>query len=78
MGKWKSLKYFKQEYYIIGDWDFTRVSKFPHTKFIAADTETKLYYNNELLSEERAYELIKQWVKNGLSKILKLDLMRLH
>lgn len=70
MGKWKSLKYFKQEYYIIGDWDFTRVSKFPHTKFIAADTETKLYYNDELLSEERAYELYKtmgqKWIKQNI------------
>lgn len=70
MGKWKALRYFKQDFYVIGEWDFTKVSNFPHTKFIAADTETKLYYRNRLLSEDEAYELYKnrgqKWIKQNI------------
>lgn len=67
---WKASKYFKDDFYLIGDWCFDKVSKFPHTKYISADTETKLYYNDKLLSEEEAYNLYKNngqsWVKENI------------
>ena len=70
MSKWKTLKYFKDDLYIIGDWNFDKISKFPHTKYIAADSETHLYYNDRHITDDEAYNLYKekgqQWVKQNI------------
>lgn len=70
MSKWKSLKYFKDDIYIIGDWNFDKVTKFPHTKYIAADSETHLYYNGRHITDDEAYNFYKnngqQWVKQNI------------
>lgn len=61
MIQWKTAKWFEDKYISIG-FDFDKRTHVPTAEIIAADTETKLYYNNELLSEERAYILNQ---KNG-------------
>lgn len=70
MAKWKSLKYFKDDIIIIGDWNFDKVSKFPHTKYVAADSETHLYYNGRHITDDEAYNLYKNngqaWVKSNI------------
>lgn len=50
---------FHLPYYTIGEWDFS-VSKIKQVDIIAADTETKLYYKNKLLSEDDAYNLYRE------------------
>lgn len=57
--KWKSNNIFKDKFIVIGDWNFDNINKFSHCNFIGADTETKLYYENELLSEEKASDFYK-------------------
>ena len=70
MAKWKSLKYFKDDVIIIGDWNFDKISKFPHTKYVAADSETHLYYNGRHITDDEAYNLYKNngqaWVKSNI------------
>jgi len=51
---WQKNKIFKQEFIIIGNWNFSTCEKFSKCKYISADTETKLYYKDELLTEEKA------------------------
>lgn len=53
---WVNSKYFKQPFIQIG-WDLTQITKFPRCKYLSADTETKIYYNNKLLSEDEAHIL---------------------
>lgn len=56
--------------YIVGDWKLNSPYDFPKRRFLAADTETKLYYNNNLLTDEEAYILYKtngqQWTKENV------------
>lgn len=52
-------KHFKLPYYNCGNFLFSILSV-QKVDIISADTETKLYYKNKLLSEEEAYELYKQ------------------
>lgn len=70
MQKWKTSKYFKDEVMIIGEWNFDKVTKFPHTKYVAADSETHLYYNGKHITDDEAYNLYKtngqQWVKQNI------------
>ena len=67
---WQKSKLFKQEYYIEGMWRLDVAYKFPHCKYLGADTETKLYYNDKLLSEDEAYNLYKRhgqkWCKENI------------
>lgn len=56
----RKYKYFQKEIYIIGDFSFN-ISKPTHCKIISADTETKLYYKDKLLSEDEAYNLYKEF-----------------
>lgn len=56
---WKENKIFKDKYICLGDWDFSTYDRFSKCDYISADTETKLYYKNELLTEEKAYYLFK-------------------
>jgi len=59
MIKWQENKIFKMPFIVLGNWNFTTYEKFSHCDFVSADTETKLYYKNELLTEEKAYDLYK-------------------
>ena len=70
MPKWKTSKYFKDDVYIIGDWKFDLITKFPHTKYVAADAETHLYYNGKQITDDEAYNLYKEngqnWIKKNI------------
>lgn len=57
---WQQNKIFKEKFIVIGDWNFSSCDKFTHCDYVSADTETKLYYNNELLTEEKAHKLYKE------------------
>lgn len=50
--------------------DFFPLYKTTHVDYIACDTETKLYYNGKLLTEDEAYYLYKDngqaWVKQNI------------
>lgn len=64
---WQTSRFFKQEYIVEGKWSFKSAQGFPRVDYVGADTETKLYLNDKLLSENEAYRLYKQhsqkWVK---------------
>lgn len=55
---WQSNKYFKEKFITIG-FGFSKISKVPHVKVVSADTETKLYYNNKVLTDDEAYKLYR-------------------
>ena len=55
MIKWQENKIFKLPFIVIGNWNFSTYEKFSHCDYVSADTETKLYYKDELLSEQKAY-----------------------
>ena len=57
--KWQQNKYFKEKFIVIGNWNFNNLEKFSKCDYISADTETKLYYEDKLLTEKQAYELYK-------------------
>lgn len=58
--KWRENKIFKEPYIIIGNWNFENYNVFSHCDYISADTETKLYYKNILLTEEQASNFYKE------------------
>lgn len=64
------VDFLKDIIYIVGDWKLNSPFDFPKRRFLAGDTETKLYLNNELLDDDKAYELYKtkgqQWVKENI------------
>lgn len=55
---------------IRGNWIFEPYAKVSHAKILSADTETKLYYNDRLLDERTAYQLMKRygqaWIKKNI------------
>ena len=57
--EWQETGYFKEKFIVIGDWNLKNLEKFSKCDYISADTETKLYLDDELLTEEKAYELYK-------------------
>ena len=59
--KWQKNNIFKEEFIVIGNWNFSTCDKFSRCEYISADTETKLYLNNELLTEEEAHELYQEF-----------------
>ena len=65
---WQTSKFFNDKFIVKGSWNLSNALNFPHCKYLGADTETKLYYNDKLLSEDRAYRLCKKysqkWVKS--------------
>lgn len=61
MIKWQQNKIFDLPFLVIGNWNFSTYDKFSHCDFVSADTETKLYYKGELLTEQRAYEFYKNF-----------------
>ena len=68
--EWQRNKIFKEEFLVIGDWNFSSLNKFSKCDFISADTETKLYYKGNLLTEEHAYDLYKihkaKWCRQNI------------
>lgn len=64
------LPCFTDDAYIDGI-TFFPFSETEHVEYIAADTETKLYLDDELLTEERAYELYRDngqaWFKKNIT-----------
>lgn len=61
MISWQENKIFKLPFVVIGNWNFSTYEKFSHCDYVSADTETKLYYNGELLTEQKAYEYYKMF-----------------
>ena len=59
---WSTNKIFKEPFVNIGNWDLNHYKNFPHCDFLSADTETKLYYKDKLLTEEEAHNF---YTKNG-------------
>ena len=52
-------KYFTEPFYSTEGWCLRSAYNFPRREYLAADTETKLYYNNEVIDEDTAYNLYK-------------------
>lgn len=65
MVKWQQNKIFDLPFLVIGNWNFSTYDKFSHCDYVSADTETKLYYKGELLTEQRAYEFYKDKEKGA-------------
>ena len=65
---WQTSKFFKDKYIVVGDWKFDSALSFPHCKYLGADTETKLYCDGKLLSEDEAYHLYNDVNKKGVRK----------
>ena len=59
---WQTNKIFKKRFIVVGEWNLNNFSNFPRSDYLGADTETKLYYNNKLLTEKEAHDLYE---KNG-------------
>lgn len=59
--EWLQNKIFKEKFIVIGNWNFNSLENFSRCNFISADTETKLYLNDKLLSEDDAYNLYKYY-----------------
>lgn len=57
--------------YVYGDWKLSNPYDFPKRRYLAGDTETKLYLNDKILDEETAYELYRtkgqQWTKENVT-----------
>ena len=64
MLNWKTSKLLNDKYLVVGQWNFDKPTGINKVDYLGADTETKLYYNNELLTEDKAYNLYKE---NGQS-----------
>ncbi len=67
---WQTNKVFEQPFYVEGCWNLSSVSTFPKCEYLGADTETKLYLNDKLLSEDEVYNLYKNngqdWIKKNV------------
>lgn len=67
---WQASKIFQEKFFIEGTWRLDVAYLFPHIKYLGADTETKLYYNDKLLTEDEAYNLYKEngqkWCKEHI------------
>lgn len=59
---WRQNKIFKEKFIVVGNWNLDTIYKFPRCDYLSADTETKLYLNNNLLTEQEAHDLFE---KNG-------------
>lgn len=60
MLKWQRNNIFDLPFLVIGNWNLSTYEKFSHCDYVSADTETKLYYRGELLTEQKAYEFYKE------------------
>lgn len=59
--KFQKSKFFIEDFILIGNWNVFTAKSFVKLPYLAADTETKLYYNNENISDETAYNLYKKY-----------------
>lgn len=70
MIEWQQNNIFDLPFIVIGNWNFSTYEKFSHCDYVSADTETKLYYRDELLTEEKAYEFYKlygaKWCRTNI------------
>ena len=53
----RKAKHYKMEYYTFGEWTLESYTKIPKVDYLSADTETKLYLNNEPISSEKLYAI---------------------
>src|SRR5699024_10473685 len=64
---------FKSEVIKVGKWKISTFSDFPHCDVLSADTETKLYYKDKLLTDDEAYNLYKingqSWCKENIEVV---------
>lgn len=67
---WQTSKIFQEKFFIEGTWRLDVAYLFPHCKYLGADTETKLYFQDKLLTEDEAYNLYKEngqkWCKEHI------------
>ena len=60
----------KKQPFCVGDIAFDNLSKMKHVDYVACDTETKIYYNDEQLTDDNAYELVKtngmKWARQNI------------
>ena len=56
---WQSNRFFKEKFVVIGSWNFSSCENFPRADFLSADTETKIYLNNIVMTEIGCYNLFK-------------------
>ena len=59
MELWQESKYFRDKFISIG-WNFSQPACMEHVSLVSADTETKMYYKDKLLTSEEAYKLYKE------------------
>lgn len=57
---WQKNNIFQDKFIAIGEWNFSSCDKFSRCDYISADTETKLFLNGNLLTEEKANELYRK------------------
>ena len=53
----RKAKHYKMEYYTFGSWTLESYTKIPKVDYLSADTETKLYINDEPISSEELYKI---------------------
>lgn len=67
---WEKSRFFSQPFYNVGKWKFDVASTFPRSDILAADTETKLYFDSKLLTDDEVYNYYKvsgqAWVKDNI------------
>lgn len=57
---WQENKDFKEPFIVNGSWGLTNATNFPKVEYLSADTETKLYDGNHLLTEDEVYQMYKK------------------
>jgi hypothetical protein len=65
---WQTSKFFDDKFIVKGSWDFSTALNFPKCKYLGADTETKLFHKNKLLSEDEAYRLYKRHLQTYVKR----------
>ena len=56
---WQTNRFFKEKFVVIGSWNFSSCENFPRADFLSADTETKIYLNDKVMTEDECYNLFK-------------------
>ena len=59
----RRAKHYKLEYYTYGSWTLEHYTKIPKVEYLSADTETKLYLNNEVIDSMELYNLTSKMKK---------------
>lgn len=70
---WIENKIFKEKFIVIGKWNFNSLENFSRSDYVSADTETKLYFNGKLLTEDDAYNLYKIYGAKWCRENIKVD-----